>query len=164
MWCVFRNSWCNQIHQRSWLQSDRAISKQITMCMCRCLVVNHHFDNAFHTCIDNAFDNAFQHFNNPYPNCLPKNERNNWDFSSTKKHFFVPLPSFQTFKCDWWKFQVGSNKVSSPLYRRVKLCLSKGKHTPKKKMPIFPRCACNPRDSYLLWKDVGSCTWFNLAD
>lgn len=129
MWCVFSYSWCNQIHQRSWLQSDRATSKQITMCMCRCLVVNHHFDNVFHTCIV-----ILKHCtrSNPYLNCLPKNERQNWVFSSTKKHFFVPLPSFQTFKCN--RFD-GSFKLTtrchSPLYRRVKLCLSKGK--PKKK-------------------------------
>ena len=150
MWYVFSYSWCNQIHQKSWLQSDRATSKQITMSMRRCLVVNHHCD-VFHTCIVILKHSAR---NNPYPNCLPRNEWNNWVFSSTKKHFFVPLPSFQTFRRDPWKLQV-DNKVSLSSIQEGQT-LSQQRETKKTKMiPIFPRCAYNPRDSSLVWKDVG---------
>ena len=90
----------------------------------------------------------------PTPTASPRMNGRTGFFSSTKKHFFVPLPSFQTFKCNRWKFQL-DNKVSLSSIQEGQT-LSQQRETKKTKtMPIFPRCAYNPRDSSLLWKDVG---------
>lgn len=122
-------------------------------CLCRCLVVNHHFDNVFHTSYWSIALVA-----TPTPTASPRrNEIHNWLFSSTKKHFFVPLPSFQTFKCNRWKFQV-DKKVSLSSIQEGQT-LSQQKETKKKRCRFFQDVLTILGIAPYYERMWGSCTW-----